>query len=125
MMKYFMVGIGGFLGTIARFWLGGFIHQKLGTRFPYGTFVINCSGCFAIGLIMTILSERTHLNPYWRLLIPIGFIGAYTTFSTFEYESLMAMRDGALAIAFLNIVASVIVGFVCVWAGVVCGRAVA
>ena len=125
MMKYFMVGIGGFLGTIARFWLGGFIHQKLGTRFPYGTFVINCSGCFAIGLIMTILSERTHLNPYWRLLIPIGFIGAYTTFSTFEYESLMAMRDGALTIAFLNIVASVIVGFVCVWAGVVCGRAVA
>lgn len=125
MMKYLVVGIGGFLGAIARFWLGGYIYERMGTRFPYGTFVVNCSGCFAIGLVMTILTERTHLNPYWRLLIPIGFIGGYTTFSSFGYETLMAMRDGAIMVAFWNVALSIIVGFACVWAGIVCGRVVA
>jgi len=124
MIKYIMVGLGGFLGAVARFWLGGYVYERMGTRFPYGTFVINCSGCFAIGFIMAILGERTHLNPNWRLLIPIGFIGAYTTFSAFEYETMMAMRDGALLIAFLNVVLSVIVGFACVWTGTVCGRVI-
>ena len=125
MNKYLIVGFGGFLGSIARFWLGGYIYERVGARFPYGTFIVNCSGCFAIGLIMAILTERTHLSPVWRLLIPIGFIGGYTTFSTFEYETFMAMREGALVAAFLNIILSVIVGFACVWVGTVCGRAIA
>lgn len=123
MIKYLMVGLGGFLGAIARFWLGGYVYERMGTKFPYGTFVINISGCFAIGIIMSLLTERTHLSPNWRYLIPIGFIGAYTTFSTFEYETLMAVRDGAMMIAWLNVLASVIFGFIFVWLGIVCGRA--
>lgn len=122
MGKYLMVGTGGFLGAIARFWLGGYVSSKLGTRFPYGTFIINCSGSFLIGFIITILAEKTHWSPNWRYLIPIGFIGAYTTFSTFEYETFRVIQDGELFIAFLNVALSVIVGFAAVWLGVIAGR---
>lgn len=119
-----MVGIGGFVGAIARYWLGSYIGGKMGTRFPYGTFVINISGSFLIGLILTLLAERAHWNPNLRYLIPIGFIGAYTTFSTFEYETLRTVQDGQIWIAFLNISLSVVIGFAAVWAGVVAGRSI-
>jgi fluoride exporter len=123
--KYMMVGIGGFLGAIARFWLGGLVYQKMGTRFPYGTFVINISGSFLVGFILTVLTERTHLSPNWRYLIPIGFIGAYTTFSAFEWETLGAIRDGAFLAAGLNVALSVVLGFIAVWLGMISGRFVA
>ena|SRR5256885_339504 len=122
MDKYLMVGIGGFLGAIARFWLGGYVGAKLGTRFPYGTFIINCTGSFLVGFIVTILAEKTHWNPNWRYLIPIGFIGAYTTFSTFEYETFRVIQDGEILTAFLNVFLSVIIGFIAVWLGVIAGR---
>ncbi|MGC1619076.1 MAG: fluoride efflux transporter CrcB [Candidatus Acidiferrum sp.] len=122
MGKYLIVGIGGFLGAIARFWLGGIVDAKMGTRFPYGTFVINCTGCFLIGFIVTLMAERTNWNPNWRYLIPIGFIGAYTTFSTFEYETFRAIQGGEVLIAFLNVATSVVVGFLAVWLGVIVGR---
>jgi fluoride exporter len=122
MGKYLVVGFGGFLGAIARFWLGGYIGDKMGTRFPYGTIVINCSGSFLIGFIVTVLAERTHWSPNWRYLIPIGFIGAYTTFSAFEYETFRVLQDGELLLAFLNVVVSVVVGFLAVWLGVIAGR---
>jgi CrcB protein len=120
-----MVAIGGAAGALARFWLGGYVADRMGTKFPYGTFIINCSGSFVIGLIVTLLAERTHWNPNLRYLIPIGFVGAYTTFSTFEYETLRALQDGQILIASLNVVLSVFVGFLFVWLGVVAGRAVA
>jgi CrcB protein len=122
MTKYIMVGLGGFIGAIARFWLGGYISNRMGTRFPYGTFVINITGCFLIGFTITLLAERTHWNPNWRYLIPIGFIGAYTTFSTFEYEILQSVQDGQFIVASLNIILSVVIGFISVCAGVITGR---
>lgn len=124
MLKYVMVGIGGFLGAIARFWLGGYVGDRMGSRFPWGTFIINCSGSFVIGFIITLLAERTHWSPNWRYLIPVGFVGAYTTFSTFEYETLRAMQDGNFVIAALNVVLSVVLGFVAVWIGIVAGQAI-
>ncbi len=96
----------------------------MGTRFPYGTFLINASGSFLIGLVMTILTERTHLSPIYRYLIPIGFIGGYTTFSTFEYETLRAIQDGQFTMGLLTIVLSVLVGFLMVWTGAMVGKAV-
>jgi len=121
LLKYVVVGIGGFLGAIARYALGTYIGSRYGVRFPLGTFVINVSGSFLIGLILTLLA-RTTASAYWRYLIPIGFIGAYTTFSTFEYETLRAMQDGQLMTGFLNVALSLVIGFIAVWAGAAIGR---
>jgi CrcB protein len=119
-----MVGIGGALGSILRFWIGGFMSDRLGLRFPYGTFFVNCTGSFLIGFIVTILAERTHWSPNWRYLIPIGFIGGYTTFSTFELEVFRSFQDGELLVAGLNVVLSVVIGFASVWLGVIAGRTI-
>ena len=122
MTKYWMVGIGGFVGSIARFWLGSYITYRMGARFPYGTFVINVSGSFLIGLAVTLLAERSHWSPNLLYLIPIGFIGGYTTFSTFELEAFRSMRSGDLVLSFLYVILSVTVGFIAVWLGVITGR---
>lgn len=121
MLKYVVVGVGGFLGAVTRYVVGNYIGSRYGVRFPYGTFVINMSGSFMIGLILTVLA-RTTATPYWRYLIPIGFIGAYTTFSTFEYETLRAVQDGQVTTGLLNVALSVSVGFLAVWAGAAIGR---
>jgi CrcB protein len=123
-MKYLMVGLGGFFGSVLRFWLGSFIGGRLGSRFPYGTFVVNITGSFLIGVIVTVLAARAHWSPNWRYLIPIGFIGGYTTFSAFELETLRLFQDGQPLTAILNVTLSVVVGFAGVWAGVVAGRVI-
>ena len=125
MTKYLMVAMGGALGSGLRFWASGYISNRLGTRFPYGTFVINVTASFLIGFVLTILSERTQWSPNWRYLIPIGFIGGYSTFSTFEYESFRAFQAGGLFAAGANVVLSVVVGFLSVWLGVIAGRTMA
>jgi len=124
LLKYLMVGLGGCLGSILRFWLGSYVGGRLGSRFPYGTFVINVTGSFLIGMILTILAEKTQWSPNWRYLIPIGFIGGYTTFSTFEYETFRLVQDGQMVTAMLNVVGSVVIGFAGVWAGMVAGRSI-
>lgn len=121
LLKYFFIGIGGFAGAIARYVLGSYVGSRYGVRFPYGTLIVNMSGCFAIGLIMVFLGRAT-VSPQWRYLIPIGFIGAYTTFSTFEYETLRAVQDGQLVTGLLNVAVSVVVGFFAVWLGAVSAR---
>jgi fluoride exporter len=123
-MKYAMVGLGGFLGAIARFWVSGYIGERVGTRFPYGTFVVNVTGSFVLGLAITVLTENAPWNPNWRYLVPVGFVGAYTTFSTFEFETLRSVQSGQWAGALLNVMLSVALGFLGVWLGVVTGRAV-
>lgn len=122
MTKYWMVGLGGFIGSIARFWLGSYITVRMGARFPYGTFVINMSGSFLIGLVVTLLAERARWSPNLLYLIPVGFIGAYTTFSTFELEAFRSVRNGDLLLSFLYVILSVTVGFAAVWLGVFAGR---
>ncbi|MCZ2074193.1 MAG: fluoride efflux transporter CrcB [Bryobacterales bacterium] len=114
-----MVMLGGGIGSLARYVVGVAIMSRFGGKFPLGTMVINVTGSFAIGILMTLFTERLQLHPYWRFLLVIGFLGGYTTFSTFEYETFRAVRDGELVSALLNVVGSVALGFTAVWAGAV------
>jgi len=111
MINFLTIGIGGFLGAIARYGVAVWIGRQWGRSFPLGTFVVNVSGSFLIGLLMSLFTERFMVNPQWRLLFVVGFLGAYTTFSTFEYETGTLLRDGEWLIASLNMVLSVLVGF--------------
>jgi fluoride exporter len=122
MMKYVMVGIGGGIGSVLRFWVSSYLGERIGTRFPFGTFAVNITGSFLIGLIVTLLAGKADWDPNWRYLIPIGFIGGYTTFSAFEYETLRSMQDGRMLVASLNVILSVTLGFAAVWLGTVAGR---
>jgi CrcB protein len=109
--------MGGFAGAIARYGVGTFVTQRMGLRFPYGTFLINVSGCFLIGFFMHLLAERGVLDRHWLYIVVIGFIGAYTTFSTFEYETMRAFEDGQLGTGLLYVGSSLVVGFFMVWLG--------
>ncbi len=110
-MDFLIIGIGGFTGAITRYLVALWIGQRWGRGFPLGTFVINVSGSFVIGLLMTLMTERIIENPQWRLFLVVGFLGAYTTFSTFEYETGALLKDGEWMYAGLNVVGSVVVGF--------------
>jgi len=122
-MKYLMVAMGGAVGSTMRFWAGGYVVSRFGTTFPYGTFAVNCTGSFLIGLVLTLIANHANVNPNWRYLIGVGFIGGYTTFSAFEYETFQSLRDGRMLIAALNVILSVIIGLFCVWLGVAAARA--
>ncbi len=111
-MNYLIIGIGGFVGAIVRYVIAIWIGQRWGRSFPLGTFVINVTGSFLIGLLMTLMTEKIIENPQWRLLLVVGFLGAYTTFSTFEYETGALLRDREWMYAGLNVIGSVFVGFI-------------
>jgi CrcB protein len=115
--KYLFIAFGGALGSIARYWVGSTIASRMGTKFPYGTFVINITACVIIGFSLTFMSRRVDLNPAWRFLVPIGFIGAYSTFSTYEWETLSTIRSGAFLMAALYAVSSFVLGLIAVWGG--------
>ena len=117
LQKYLLIAAGGALGSIARYWVGSTISGRMGARFPYGTFVINITACIVIGFSLTYLGKRTGMDPAWRYLIAVGFIGAYSTFSTFEWETLSTLRSGAFALAALYAVGSFILGLVATWCG--------
>ncbi|MGA7107110.1 MAG: fluoride efflux transporter CrcB [Terracidiphilus sp.] len=119
MQKYLLIAVGGALGSMARYWIGSTVAGRMGTRFPYGTFVINLTACLIIGFSLTYLSKRVELNPAWRYLIPVGFIGAYSTFSTYEWETLSTLRAGAFALAAFYALGSLVLGLVATWLGVV------
>ncbi len=125
MMKYVIIAVGGAIGSMLRYWVGAYVSGRMGARFPYGTFVINVTACFLIGLVMTVLTEKTQWSPNWRYLIPIGFLGGYSTFSSFEYETFRVFQNSELLVAGLNVVLSVGIGFLAVWLGVVTGKAIA
>ena len=122
-MRTIWVGIAGFFGAITRYALGGWLSERIGGAFPWETFIINVSGCFALGFLFTLLTERFLPHPTLRIAVTVGFLGAYTTFSTFAFETMRLSEDGAVLLAALNIVGSVGAGLLAVYAGTWAGRA--
>lgn len=123
MQKYLFIALGGALGSIARFWVGSTVAGRLGTKFPYGTFVINITACIIIGFSLTFLGRHAEFSPAWRFLVPVGFVGAYSTFSTFEWEMFSSLQTGAFLIAGSYVVLSLILGLIGVWCGVLIAKA--
>ena len=117
MDRYLIVMAGAGLGGLARYVVGTWIMTKTGGRFPLGTLLINVSGSFLIGLVMALLTERLHLHSNWRLFLVVGILGGYTTFSSFEYETLQAVRDGERWKGLLYVTGSVLFGYAAVWLG--------
>jgi len=115
--KYLVVLAGAGLGGLVRYIAGTAIMSKYGGRFPLGTFVINVTGSFLIGVLMTLLTERLHPHPNWRLFLVVGILGGYTTFSSFEYETYQAMRDGERWMGLFYLLGSVAIGYLGVWLG--------
>jgi CrcB protein len=111
-----MVMLGGATGSLLRYVVGTAIMTRVGGRFPVGTVFINITGSFLIGLLMTVLTE--HLpHPNWRLLLVVGFLGGYTTFSSFEWENFGLVSNGSGWLGLLNAVGSVVLGYSAVWLG--------
>lgn len=117
LQKYLLIAAGGALGSIARYWVGATVSGRAGTRFPWGTFVVNLSACLIIGFAITWLGRHIEVGRSWYYLIPVGFIGAYSTFSTFEWETFTAMEAGQLAMAAVYVASSVLLGLAAVWVG--------
>jgi len=113
---------GGALGSLARFWVSTGIYQLFGRSFPWGTLVVNVSGSFVMGFLFVLFLERLAAAPEWRAAVLVGFLGAYTTFSTFSIETLSLMEEGFLLKALLNVAASVLVCLLACWVGVILGR---
>jgi CrcB protein len=117
------IALAGALGALARYGLDGLISRRAPTSFPWGTFAVNISGSFALGLVFVLMTERFRPDPWLRSAVTIGFFGAYTTFSTFSLETYRLVEDGAYGLAFANVLGSVAAGLAAVYAGVVIGRA--
>jgi len=123
LQKYLFIALGGALGSLARYIVGTSVSNRMGLRFPYGTLLINISACLIIGLSLEILNRHANINPALRYLIPIGFVGAYSTFSTFEWEIFTSLNSGAFWVAILYVASSLVFGLIAVALGAAMGRA--
>lgn len=124
MEKFLLISAGAILGANARYWIGDWAAQKFGASFPYGTFIINLTGSFLIGFFLTLATERFMIDPRWRLLIAVGFLGAYTTFSTYAYESFNLIFNGQWMTGLINLFGSTLLGVLAVGLGVYLGKAI-
>ena len=116
------IGVAGALGALARYGLEGWVSRRAGS-FPWGTFVVNVSGSFLLGLLVTLLGERFAVAPWVRASLTIGFLGAYTTFSTLSLESYRLLEGRSYALAGANLAGSLAAGVLALYGGVVLGRA--
>ena len=116
-MKLVLIAAGGALGALLRYGATGLVHGRLGFAFPYGTLVVNVAGCLLLGVLMATLDTRWSLPAETRILATVGVLGAFTTFSTFGYETFELLREGSQGVALLNVGANVVLGVAAVAAG--------
>jgi fluoride exporter len=122
LQKYFLIAIGGALGSVMRYLVGSMVANRMGTRFYYGTFVVNMTACLIVGFSLTLLERRAGVNAAWLFLIAVGFVGAYSTFSTFEWEAFTTLQTGAFLLTGIYVMLSFLLGLVAVWLGVLLAR---
>ena len=123
LMPYLLVGVGGFIGANTRFVVARLVGAMFETRFPLGTFIINVSGSFLLGLLGTVVAQKVMPNSEpMRLALGVGFLGAFTTFSTFEFETHALFDDGSWLTATTNMFASLFVGLLAVRAGMIVAK---
>ncbi len=118
------IAVAGAAGALARYWLDGVISRVAPSSFPWGTFVVNVSGSFLLGLAFVALTDRFRPDAWLRSGVTIGLLGAYTTFSTLSLETYRLIEDGAYGLAIANVVGSFAAGLAAIYAGVVLGRAI-
>jgi CrcB protein len=121
-MPYILVGTGAFLGANLRYLFGGWAASAFGPTFPYGTLLINVTGSFVIGIFLTLIGERFVAPAWLRLFFAIGFLGGYTTFSTFTFETMALIETRSYLAAALNLMGSVTLGMIAVVGGALLGR---
>ena len=122
MVDFLLISAGAVLGANTRYWLGTWAAQKWGAAFPFGTLLINITGSFLLGLFMALATERFLIDPRWRLLVAVGFFGAYTTFSTFTYESFNLIFKGQWLPGLVNLLGSSLLGLAAAGLGVYLGK---
>jgi CrcB protein len=122
MDKVLWISIGAVLGANLRYWVGDWAAQRFGSSFPYGTLLINLSGSFLLGLIVSMSMENFIIDPRLRLLLTIGFLGSYTTFSTYAYESIALISQGQWGLGLFNLLGSSLLGVLFAVLGIWLGK---
>ncbi len=117
MSELIAVGCGGFVGAVLRWWLSVFVARVTTEGFPWGTFVVNILGCLVMGVLAGLVETRNVLGPHMRHALVVGFVGSFTTFSTFGRETLILMERGATLMATIYVLASLVFGLAAVWLG--------
>lgn len=123
-IKILNLVIGGTTGTIARYALGGIVHRYFGTEFPYGTMAVNIIGCFIIGFLVSVSESKFFIDPNSKMLLMIGFCGAFTTFSSLILDTNTLIDQGQTITALVNVLLSVIIGFLVFRVGILLGNAI-
>ncbi len=121
-MQFVWVGLGGFLGANARYIIALWAAERFGTNFPYGTLIANVAGCFLIGFFLTLATEWLSVTPEVRLFVAVGFLGGFTTFSSFAFETMQLGISSSWWMASLNVLADIILGFIGVLLGIYLAR---
>lgn len=124
MEKILLISAGAIFGANARYWMGVWSAEKWGSSFPIGTLIINITGSLLLGIFMTLATERFLIDPRWRLLVTVGFLGAFTTFSTYTFESISLIEKGQWALGLTNLFGSSILGLLSVGLGVYIGKSI-
>lgn len=117
-----VIALFGALGCLSRYWLSGWMYEFFGRNFPIGTFGVNCLGGFFIGLVMEFSLRSALVSPTMRIGITIGFLGGFTTFSTFSYETIRLLEEGNFPVAAANVFLSVMASLLFTWGGIVTAR---
>jgi len=121
-MRTMWIGVAGFLGAITRYRADRWITYRMKGSFPWGTLLVNLTGCFILGLLISVCAERMAPHSDLRAALTVGFVGAYTTFSAFAYQTLTLSEHGNTDLAILYVLASVVPGVAAVWLGTLIGR---